>query len=351
MPAPTPKAQVRRDLLGLGCKSLGFAFLVCATLALYIHFFRERVLISESAFWQFRDDVIENKIDVGAPSILILGHSMALTAVDARRLPGALILACPSGTFIQNYYVLKHYLEGHRPPAVLLLFPNISHSRDAVAFWKYEAARGRLPWADYVEIFRTCRASGDFPMEKGSFWSFFGNLLAYRLNYFPNYLDQLQPRLDTGERLRIHRSIYAALRENRGYLPLSLREGQHLLMLRGMPKAEQRRFDPPERFTASKTQDEYLRRILALADREGIRSVLLDLPFKPGLKRRLEETGVLKDYLAHFSAIVGTSRLGRTWVLHPDYPDSYFADPTHLNPEGAAVYTAELARRLAQHAP
>jgi hypothetical protein len=101
--------------------------------------------------------------------------------------------------------------------------------------------------------------------------------------------------------------------------------------------------DRPKRIDERKIPEKSFNRtrLEQLATKYGFEVVFVPLPFRIG--------EFAPAPAADNARLATISDHPRTRVLGPDYfsyPPAYFADPGHMNPEGAAVYSTDLARLL-----
>ncbi len=98
-----------------------------------------------------------------------------------------------------------------------------------------------------------------------------------------------------------------------------------------------------------RTNKEYIRRFLTLAQRHKIRVYWLLPPIAPELQARREQTGVNASHTEFVQAM--QSRYPNLTVLdgrQTQYAASRFVDPVHLDGDGAAILSADLAGILRQ---
>jgi hypothetical protein len=273
-------------------------------------------------------------------SMLVVGDSRAAADIEPVLLPEkATNLAVGGGEPIEAYAALRRALACGRPPSRVIVSFDAAHFMLPDLFWERSVGFGFLDSSDLALLRTASQELGD--------WSVFGMTRP----------DGLPPRLRaTLYRLRfpslyfgalVHGGVFLRWWENtrglnralaaRGQYFFGTEEGSDVVAVEGHL----------DRFAPLPVLDWYFDRMLALLARHGIVVDFVAMPMNEATWRSV--TPALRDgfaaYLARYAAKYPNFHIAGD--LMPHWPDGLFGDEfSHLNPRGAAFFSAELAAWL-----
>ena len=162
------------------------------------------------------------------------------------------------------------------------------------------------------------------------------DLLSNRLRLPHVYLPALLNAHFIG-RYETNKQLLAKLREDRGYAPFGTADGSDELnyettyeSLRESGDADLIRL--------------YLQKTLALCEREGIEAYLLQAPMNRASYDRLQD-GFVQGYSLLLQSYADLYPQAVVETKIPCYDNAYFGDSSHLNPQGAEMFTDEIAKK------
>lgn len=271
------------------------------------HDYWNKFLINEHALIDMRSDY----------EYIIIGNSLQKTGIEPVEVnDGLLNMGLPGGKPLEQYVLFKRYLEKHAPPKTLFLYLDPENMRDSLLV----ILRYFINFPEFLEIF------GDLTWrERGCF------VMRYWVS-----LDERKVGL-------IRRDVYAGsnsdfvkvLLTNRGFMPA--------------PRSDRRLEDDHFAKTSERYQKDisfstrdlkYLDKIMALAAEKNVKVVFLGFLVPKELDAILLRTGFSRSYLSFWGSLREKYR-GAGFVADPIlYLDNgYFGDRSHLNKDGAGVYT------------
>lgn len=150
------------------------------------------------AFVQLKKDISLGKIQIGAPEILALGNSQMQSGFMAAQLENSYNLAYPGTSIIENYYLLKKYLENNTAPKIVLygLFPQNNYLY-SFNFWNLHIRYGAYSFNEIFDIFLSTLKTNNFLMFTGERSALYNSLrflyyaLAFKLNFPAQYQNDL----------------------------------------------------------------------------------------------------------------------------------------------------------------
>ena len=278
--------------------------------------------------------------DVG--SVLVVGDSRAAVDLMPRRLPGRVVnLAVGGGEPIEAYSVLRRALACPDPPRRVIVSFDAGHFTRPDLFWERSVAFGFVGPAAVARLRRISARLDD--------WSV----------YAVRRPDRLAPRVRAAMYAVRFPSLYFAalvraggfLRwwENRRALRAALASRGQYFFGTAPGSAVVAADGHLRRFRPLPVLDWYFDRLLRLAQARGIPVDFVAMPMNTATWRavRPEVRAGFAAYLAGYAArdpdlhIIGP--------VMPHWPDRFFGDGfSHLNPAGAARYSAVFARWLGQ---
>jgi hypothetical protein len=306
-------------------------------------------LICEAKREQVRSG--EVRYQPGKLNVLFMGNSRILAGVVPPRFDELAAgrtstwnLALPASPIAMHYFVLRDYLERNPPPEHIVLALSVNYGQ--LTGW-YDQ-RGRFPY--YA-------AQGLAPGEAASFFVHRPDKSVVQNYLFPVrlYGDQLQRYLR--EWLLAPQTIGELKQRNTQQISQVLADRGYYYI------REQARFDgrlpddfsagrPPARFAREANRrevelarDPYVKMFFDLALERGIKVLMVEPPVRAVLdERRKSCPSHYRQLLSRYSNVAMSPEGWRQKL----YPNRYFADTIHLNPDGAEAYTQEVWGEFAQ---
>lgn len=287
--------------------------------------------------WRAKLDLVD-RCDIG--EILILGDSRAAADVLPAALPArATNLAVGGGKPIEAYSALTHALRCPVPPRRVLISLDVDHFMQLDLFWERSVRFGFLTHHEVEDVARVAGALGDWRafakrQTDGLPPSWRGALYAAR--FPPLYFSSLVRGGGFLRWWRNQHTLKAGLTA-RGQYFFGTAAGSNIIAVDGHLGA----------FRPLPVLDYYFDRLLALLADRGIRADFVSMPINQSTWREVRPAlreafaAYLADYAARYPDF---HLLGPTL---PHWPDRLFGDGfSHLNPEGAVLFSAGLGRCL-----
>ncbi len=255
---------------------------------------------------------------------LLLGDSIQKTGINPTLVsPELLALGLPGAKTQGLYLELKRYLRHHRAPKAVFLFIDPDDLKSAM----YVILKYFVSVPEFMELWP------DLTWEE-------------RLNFISRYwvsFDQRVVGLDVKAVYPFSNAQFVSeLIANRGYMPSP---GSAEPLEDGYFKRTGARVN--KSIFISPRDVIYLDKIIKLCDKNKIKIVMLGQLLPKELHDILESTGFNRDYLVFMEAV------------HEKYPElifavpsilyldnQYFGDPSHVNAEGADLYTRYFKERV-----
>nr|WP_294577839.1 hypothetical protein [uncultured Rhodopila sp.] len=296
----------------------------------------------EYAFWRAKQAMLD-RCDIG--QAIILGDSRAAAGILPNRLPfKATNLAVGGGEPIEAYAALRRVLACPSPPRLAIL------SFDPGHFVRPDAARDRsvrfgfLSAADVATLRDVSLGLNDLSVyqadEAGGLPAVLRDRL-YQLRFPVFYFSSL---VHGGVLLRWpgNHARYRDALESRGQYYFGVGQGSDVVAVEGHLEA----------FRPLPILDHYFARLLALLDAHGIDSRFVAMPVNNATWKMVDPAVLdqFNAYLAEYERQHPRFRVASE--IMPHWPDRFFGDRfCHLNPEGAELFSMQLARRLDEAQP
>jgi hypothetical protein len=275
---------------------------------------------------------------------VILGDSRAATDILPRRLPiHATNLAVGGGETIEAYVAMARALACPDPPKRVLISFVPSHFTHADLFWERSVRYGFFDRADIAALREASRQTGDNAI------------------YQAGHTDGLPAVIRDWSHLTHFPSLYfASLAHGGGFLRWSrnqqilnetMTEGGHYYFGKEAGSDTVAIEGHMTGFQPLPILDHYFDRVLTLLDAHGIEAEFVAMPVNEATWRQVRPD-VREQFIAYLTSYA--DRYPRFHVsrdIMPHWPNRLFGDQfCHLNPEGAELFSAQLAQRL-QDAP
>jgi hypothetical protein len=287
-------------------------------------------------------EVLLDRCDLG--EVLVLGDSRAAADILPERMPFRITnLAVGGGEAIEAYAALSRTLQCRSLPRMVVISLDPGHFVRPDMFWERSVRYGFLSAADISALREASRQTGD--------WSVYG---ARRAEGLPTLLRDWLYQIDFPSlyfaslahgrgflRSAFNQRTLAATLASRGHYYFGTEPGSNTVALDGHLAA----------FAPLPILDFYFDRLVSELDRRGIEIRFIAMPVNQATWKEVQPA-VRDQFAAYLAAYERRYPHFHVAVdLMPHWPDRFFGDMfCHLNPEGAARFSEELAQRL-QEAP
>jgi hypothetical protein len=284
------------------------------------------------------------RCDLGA--VVVIGDSRAAVDIEPALLPVKTTnLAVGGGESIEAYSAIRRALTCSRTPARVIMSFDAGHFMRPDLLWERSVGFGFLDTAEVAELRRVSRRLGDSSV------------------YGMKRTDGLPPRLRAALYAVRFPSLYFASLLHGGVL---LRWWENRLSLHRAIAARGQYFfgTAPgcdevaveghlQRFVPLRVLDWYFDHMLALLAARGIEVDFVAMPMNEATARNVRPSvhDGFAAYLASYAARYPNFHV--IGEVMPHWPDRYFGDVySHLNPRGAALFSAGLGAWLSEpHSP
>lgn len=256
--------------------------------------------------------------------VIILGDSGANAAYVPEVLSDDTInLSLGGMTPVENYYVLKEWLEHHEAPRACYISFKDDHMHEAECFWVRAMYTHRLHIDEELEILKTAAEYGERSIAKEGYLF---DYISYKLwlpdKYSTSFLNAgFNQRYDAN----INIQQYARLHRGR-YIGMDTREYTlETEYLNGM-------------FWVEPMFDDYYRKIIELCMEYGVTAHIVRIPHP-------ENMVFLDDYMVDLNNYYDELKSDYpdiTFDIFPEYGREYFLDEDHMNSRGGRRFSAEI---------
>jgi hypothetical protein len=296
---------------------------------------------AEYPSWRAKELLLDH-CDVG--EAVILGDSRAAADILPLRLPfAATNLAVGGGETVEAYAAMTRALVCPRPPRHVLISFGPGHFTRADLFWERSVRYGFFNPADIAALREASRQTGDNsvyqPGRSGELPALLRDWL--QLGRFPSLYFASLAHGGGFLRWSRNRQIMNETLAQRGHYFFGTQPGSDMVAVDGHMAD----------FQPLPILDHYFGKLLALLDEHGIEAEFVAMPINEAtwLEVRPDVREKFVAYLLDYAHRYPRFHVGAD--IMPHWPDRFFGDRfCHLNPEGAELFSAQLAQRL-QDAP
>jgi hypothetical protein len=315
---------------------LSFALAWCWVLAMPMAF-----MDPEYPSWRAKE-VLLDRCDLG--EAIILGDSRAAADILPDRMPFRVTnLAVGGGEAIEAFAALSRALACPLPPRLVIVSLDPGHFVRPDMFWERSVRYGFVSPADIAALREASSITGDQSVYQARHSEGLPTRVRdwlYRIRFPPLYFASMAHGAGFMRWFPNHRAFQATLTA-RGHYYFGTEPGSNGVALDGHLAA----------FTPRPILDFYFDKLVSELDRRGIDTRFIAMPVNQATWNEVRPTvrEQFAVYLAGYERRYSHFRVASGLI--PYWPDRYFGDMfSHLNPEGAERFSADLAQRL-QEAP
>ena len=261
---------------------------------------------------------------------VILGDSRAMAdLVPSEFGTDTVNLAVGGATSIEMYYTLNRYIKNNGCPENIIVMIAPFHYSIIDNFWTRTAYFNYLSASDMNELFSYAKACNSETLIKKGYKN---DLLSYRLRFPDKYLPAL---INSGliGRYSENKAKYNKISADFGYGEFGNANGCSDLNY-------ETGYEEMHKTGDALLLDVYLNRLLSLIEDNGINAVLTVPPMNESSFNSLKPS--YKEDFNYYLENIKSSHPGiRVETEIPVYDDKYFGDSSHLNNEGALLFTKD----------
>ncbi len=282
--------------------------------------------------WKYTKEVSDDIKSVSSGTTLVLGDSRAMADIMPSEAADETVvnLAVGGATSIEMYYTLENYIKNNGNPGKVIIMFAPFHYTIIDNFWTRTAYFNYLSVADMKDLYSYAKAADSETLLRAGYQN---DLISYRTRFPDKYLPALLNSHFVG-RYSDNSNKYNELLSEHGYGEFGTEQGCSALNY-------ETGYEHMHTTGDAVLLDIYMNRLLKLCSDSGIETTLLVPPMNESSYNALKAS-----YVAEFSDYLNTLQIKYPAILIdgniPCYDDMYFGDASHLNREGAIIFTRSL---------
>ena len=302
------------------------ALLPVIAVVLYTALFPFGYMDIEYPSWKYTKEMTKK----ASADTIILGDSRAMAdLVPSEFDTDTVNLAVGGATSIEMYYTLNSYIKNNGCPENIIVMFAPFHYSIIDNFWTRTAYFNYLSVSDMSELFSYAKACNSETLIKKGYKD---DLLSYRLRFPDKYL----PALINSEligRYSENSEEYNKISADSGYGEFGTAKGCSDLNY-------ETGYEQMHRTGDALLLDVYLNKLLCLIEENNLNAVLTIPPMNESSYNNLKPS--YKDDFYSYLKNIKSSHPGISVETKiPVYDDKYFGDSSHLNNEGALLFTKD----------
>lgn len=307
-------------------------FACYSTTFIYIKYFKEFYNREPNNRWYYLNQLLNKNIDLSDSTIkyLFLGESRLNAGIDYLQIPNCWSLAYGGSSPIEQYFILKKYLENYPKPDTLFYSVSPRFLCETYAFWDYAVRNDFFTFNNFKEIKKNNNQFNDTVL---GFCPKL-NFLLYKTKYIGYYQADIYIN-----------SIYFGKKENIENITfMQNRKGQqfHPNLLDSC--SELNHETKYQNFKPSLLLDHYFEQIFELCKEKNISVIFLFMPMNKSSFSQLSENFITdyQSYIKKYQHNYPNFDISDSIYF---FSDNYFGDNSHLNFFGQQEFTNQLIEK------
>jgi len=302
-----------------------FLFILTSTF-LFIEFFTLYYTNVNNARWWHLKKVLEKEYDISDSVVkkLFIGDSRINVGIDFCQVTNSWAFGLGGGTTIENYFLLKKYLENYPKPDTIYISISPRLMSNLFAFWDLAVKNDFFTFEEVKEIIEYSKLQNDTTFTTFSYFKYF----TYQINYISYYQEDIRNNLlFFGKQKNLN--LIDFIMKNRGKRPYpGLLDSCSELNF----ETTMNFFNPNPVF------EYYFIKTLEICKEKNIKTYFFSMPMNETSFKKLNPN-FIKDYQNY---------IRKKQIQYPEfvfsdslyfYPDSFFGDASHLNEKGMYKFT------------
>lgn len=292
---------------------------------------------SDNTRWYYLKQVLDGNIKTEKADVIFLGESRVNAGIDFKQIPNCYSLAYGGTSSIENYFILKKYVEKHSKPKTVFYSVSPRFLKEIFSFYHYAVRNDIFTSEDINEILETYnQIETDSILGSNIKWRFY----LYKLNWFNYY--QTDVYYSYG---------FASYKKNKQMIEQmnSMKGGRIHPGLKNISSElnEETRY---KNFKPSPVLDRYFKKVFEFCRRNDINIIFDFMPMNESSIKKLKPEFIsdYKKYIQSVSDIYPEFTISDTLY---SFPDSLFGDASHLNNKGQKRYTEYVKNILTTENP
>ncbi len=286
--------------------------------------------------WNYLTSVLNKKLDItdSSKKYLFLGESRLNAGIDMLHIDSAWSMAYEGSTAIENFYILKKYLQQYQKPETIFLSISPRFFCDILCFWENAVRNELIENQDFDEIYNASYFLNDTILKDIPQLKF----LLYRLKYIPFYqADIYNNRVFFAK--NINTQMQTWMQTHRGQ-----REHPDL-----KDSCDELNYESKMLyFKPSPTIDHYFNKILSLCSEKDIFLFFFAMPMNENSFAALNKDFIeqYKNYMQHYQKKYNNFEISDSLYF---YENIFFGDNSHLNEAGKIFFTNNFKHNFIKH--
>jgi hypothetical protein len=307
-------------------------FICYSTTFVYIEFFKIYYNRESNNRWYYLNQILEKEINISDSSVkyIFLGESRLNAGIDFRQIPDCWSLAYGGTTPLEQFYILKKYLEKYQSPDTLFYSVSPRFLCEIFSFWDYTVHSDFFNFEEFNEILKINNQYEDTILGFCPMLNFF----LYKSNYIGYYqADIYLNKVFFGKSENLKNINWMQRHKGQQYHP-NLKENCSELNY----ETKYLYFKP------SPLLDYYFNKIFSLCKEKKIKVIFLFIPMNESSYKKLNSifTSDYQTYIQKYQSKYPEFDISDTLY---SYSDNFFGDNSHLNFSGQQEFTNQIIKK------